>query len=93
MKIPQQETARETDVGIPPNFRSKVNATTFEIKLIKMTPVADLSIEDFEEYDVVKDMIHLRLIVSYNYEVEEPLNSPASGFNETGYGLETFKIS
>ena len=58
-----------------------------------MTPVADLSIEDFEEYDVVKDMIHLRLIVSYNYEVEEPLNSPASGFNETGYGLETFKIS
>jgi hypothetical protein len=58
-----------------------------------MTPVADLSIEEFEEYNRVKDMIHLRLIVSYNYEVEKPLNSPASGLNEIGYGLDTFKTS
>ena len=53
-----------------------------------MTRVDDLSIDDFTNYEKIKDMIHLRLIVSYNYEVEEPLNLPKTGFNETGYGLD-----
>lgn len=88
MTIPHQETAKQTDSFIPEKDRQKVNATTFEIKLVKMTRVDDLSIDDFTNYEKIKDMIHLRLIVSYNYEVEEPLNLPKTGFNETGYGLD-----